>query len=62
MDPDIALEQRHCNNILWFFVAHSLVFAVGILIYWKWDESLSGAWYPRGLFVEVAMFLIILLS
>lgn len=62
MDPDIALEQHHRNNILWFFLAHSLVFAAGLLIYWKWDESLTGPWYPRGLIVELAIFLIVLLT
>jgi len=66
--PVISVSQfevtkaRHEDNAFWFFVADTLLFAAGLLIYFKRDESSKGPWYPRGVLLEVAIFLLILFT
>lgn len=59
---DSSVESRRQKSIIWFFLAHSLLLAAGVLIYFKWDESVKGSFHRRGLFFEMAIFLIILIT
>lgn len=59
---DTNLEMRQEYDAFWFLLAQSLLFAAGLLIYLKWDESVKGPWYPRGILLEVAIFFVIALT